>query len=110
MITIEDENDLWKLFSEAPDQPGTHIRTFNLELRTVLKTKIKLTDTTRFYHLYPCGYSVGTYSVEGSKGENEAQAIVSQANLRTVGLAMARRYRDDVAVQYLGPLPGIDAA
>ena len=110
MITIEDENDLWKLFSEAPDQPGTHIRTFNLELRTVLKTKIKLTDTTRFYHLYRCGYVVGQYSAESAKHENEAQAIVSQANLRTVGLAMARRFNDDIAVQYLGPLPGKEAA
>lgn len=108
-VTIEDENDLWKLFSDAPDQPGTHIRTFDLELRTVLKTKIKLTDTTRFYHLYRCGYSVGTYSAESAKDKNSAQAIVSQANLRTVGFAMARRYRDDVAVQYLG-MPGNDAA
>lgn len=110
MITIEDENDLWKLFSEAPDQPGNHVRTFDLELRTVLKTKIKLTDTTKFYHLFPCGLSGPHYSAESAKHKNSAQAIVTQANLRTVGFAMARRYRDDVAVQYLGPLPGNDAA
>lgn len=108
MITLEDENDLWKLFSDAPDQPGTHIRTFDLELRTVLRTKIKLTDTTRFYHLYLCGYDVAQYSAEDAKDKNSAQAIVTQANLRTVGLAMARRYRDDVAVQYLGPLPDLN--
>jgi hypothetical protein len=75
----------------------------------VFKTKIKLTDTTRFYHLFRCGYSVANYSAESAKDKNGAQAIVSQANLRTVGLAMARRYNDDIAVQYLGPLPGNDA-
>lgn len=105
-VTIEDENDLWKLFSEAPDKPGNRVRTFSNELSIVLKSKIKLTDTRTFYHLFPCGLSLPNYSLGIG---NDGQAIVTQANLRTVGLAMVRKF-SDVAVQYLGPLPGNAAA
>lgn len=107
-VTIEDENDLWKLFSDAPDQPGNRVRTFDNELNIVLKSKIKLTDTTRFYHLFPGGLSVPDYALWTGTGSS-AQAIVTQANLRTVGRAMVRKFTD-VAVQYLGPLPGNEAA
>jgi len=105
-VTIANENDLWKLFSDTPDQPGNRVRTFDNELNMVLKSKIKLTDTTRFYHLFPGGLSVPNYALWTGTGSS-AQAIVTQANLRTVGRAMVRKFTN-VAVQYLG-MPGNDA-
>lgn len=54
---VLDEADLWKLFSDHPDNPSEAIR-FYFELKPLL-TKMRLEDETRYYHIYrhTAGYS-----------------------------------------------------
>ena len=100
MISISHEDDLWKLFSDAPDKPGHSIVAYNDHLRKYLDLKIdgkkiELSDTEKKYHLFAA--SETSWRPEGTR----TQAIVTQANLRRVGSAMQRKCRW-VYVQYLG--------
>lgn len=98
---IDDKAELWMLFSDSADQPGHsvldfHIVKFFFAVRD--KTGAKSEDESGFFHLYQddeiCGPPVGV----------KRQVVVTQANLRRVGMAMQRQYRH-VRVQYLGMRP-----
>jgi len=87
-ITIRSEDDLWQLFSESPDAAGSVCLRYD-DLRAALDPKafngkpLKLTDTTRYYHLFD--------STQVTDPSNTLlRATVTQANLRRVAAAMAR--------------------
>lgn len=100
MISVSHEDDLWKLFSDAPDKPGNSIVAYNDHLRKYLDLKIdgkkiELSDTEKKYQLFAGSFS--NWRPEGAR----TQVIVTQANLRRVGSAMQRKC-GWVYVQYLG--------
>lgn len=103
MKTVSTEDDLWTLFSDSPDQPGHSVLCFRTQLRLFLDPKIggkslALTDTTKRYHLYVAS------EFSSSHAGARTQAIVTQANLRRVGMAM-QHIGKWVYVQYLGSKP-----
>lgn len=88
------EGDLWKLFSQHPDQPSEAILFF-CQIKPLLK-KMRLTDETRFYHIYE--HATVPAAPEGAR----LRATVTQRNLRSVAAAIAGRGTGDAAIQYLG--------
>lgn len=91
---ILEEADLWKLFSEHPDQQSETIL-FYSQIKPLL-TKMRLEDETRFYHVYEHS------TVPEAPDRARSRAIVTQRNLRRVANAIAGRGNSDAAIQYLG--------
>lgn len=87
------EEDLWKLFSEHPNQPSNTILFFS-QLKPLLKP-VKFKDETRLYHLFEHS------TVSAPPSDARWRATVTQNNLRRVATAMSKTCHD-VAVQYLG--------
>ena len=91
---VLDENDLWKLFSDGPDQPSETIQLFS-EIKPLLK-KMRFKDETRRYHVYRIGVENDTPL--GTR----YRATVTQRNLRAVATVIAGRGNTTAAIQYLG--------
>lgn len=91
---VLDENDLWKLFSDRPDQPSETIQLFS-EIKPLLR-KMRFKDENRRYHVYRIGVENDTPL--GTR----FRATVTQRNLRAVATAIAGRGGSDAAIQYLG--------
>ena len=90
------EQDLWKLFSDHPDQSSDTILFF-CDLKLLLKP-MKFEDETRLYHLFEHS------TVPAPPSDARWRATVTQKNLRRVANAMSKACQD-VAVQYLGANP-----
>lgn len=92
---VLDENDLWKLFSDRPDQPSETIQLFS-EIKPLLR-KMRFKDEHRRYHVYRIGVENDTPL--GTR----YRATVTQRNLRAVATVIAGRGDNtDAAIQYLG--------
>ncbi len=92
------EQDLWKLFSEHPDQPSDTILFFS-QLKPLLKP-MKFEDEGRYYHLFEHD------TVPAPASSVRWRATVTQKNLRCVANAMSKAC-SDVAIQYLGVQPSV---
>lgn len=88
------EDDLWKLFSDAPDKANDTIL-FYSEIKPLL-AKMKLEDETRMYHVYE--HSTVPEPPDGAC----LRATVTQRNLKRVAKVIAGRGNFDAAIQYLG--------
>ena len=95
---VLEEANLWKLFSEHPDQPSETIQFFSA-IKSLLK-KMRFTDETRYYHVYH-----HSANFADSPEDARFRATVTQSNLVRVAAAIAGRGNSDAAIQYLGPLP-----
>jgi len=95
---VLEEANLWKLFSEHPDQPSETIL-FCFQLKSLI-AKMRLKDETRYYHVYQ--HSAGFPDrPEGAR----FRATVTQRNLRSVAAAISGRGGSCAAIQYLGTRP-----
>ena len=96
VVTIGDvdEDDFWKMFSDAPDQPSEKI-IFVCQIQPLLK-KAKFKDERRMYRVFEDNpVSVTTLS------DARLRATVTQKNLPRVARVMERVCRG-AAIQYLG--------
>lgn len=87
------EEDLWKLFSEHPEQPSDTVIFFS-QLKPLLKP-MKFENETRRYQLFEHS------TVRAPASSARWRATVTQRNLRRVANAMSKSCRE-VAIQYLG--------
>ncbi|MCE8526865.1 hypothetical protein KBY23_16425 [Ruegeria pomeroyi] len=92
------EDDLWKLFSDSPDTAAETIL-FYSQIKPLLR-KMRLTDETRYYHVYhhPGGFPQPPVGAR-------VRVTVTQCNLRRVASAIAGRGNSDAAIQYVGRKP-----
>lgn len=97
---ILDEADLWKLFSDHPDQPSETVQFYH-ELKPLL-ARMRLEDETRYYHVYR--HSAG---FPDPPADARFRATVTQRNLSRVASAISGRGKSDAAIQYLGPRTAI---
>ena len=95
---VLEEANLWKLFSEHPDQASQTIL-FCFQLKPLL-AKMRLEDETRYYHVYQ--HSAG---YPDSPEDTRFRATVTQKNLARVAAAISGRGGSCAAIQYLGPRP-----
>jgi hypothetical protein len=94
---VLEEANLWKLFTDCPDQPSETILFFS-QIKPLL-SKMRLEDDTRFYQVYQHGTVA-----EGPAG-SQTRAVATQRNLRRVANVIAGRGNSDAAIQYLGARP-----
>ena len=87
------EQDLWKVFSDRPDEPSETVIFFS-QLKPFL-TPVKFEDETRMYHLFEHS------TVPAPSTNARWRATVTQKNLRRVANAMSKACQE-VAIQYLG--------
>jgi hypothetical protein len=92
-----DESNLWKLFSDNPNNAAETIL-FYSDLKPLLR-KLRLTDETRFYCVYQ--HSNVPERPEGAR----LRATVTQRNLLKVAAAISTSEKNDAAIQYLGTSP-----
>jgi len=91
------ENDLWKLFSDNPDNAAERVL-FYSQLKPLLR-KMRLTDDTRYYSVY-------AHSPVPERPENaRLRVTVTQRNLFKVAATMITGAASDAAIQYLGTSP-----
>ena len=95
---ILEEADLWKLFSDHPEESSETVQ-FYSNLKPLL-AKMRLYDETRFFRVYRVHASFA-----GPSHNSGLRATVAQRNLRRVAAAIAGRGNWDAAIQYLGTLP-----
>jgi len=95
VVTIGDvdEDDFWKIFSDAPDQPSEKI-IFVCQIQTLLK-KAKFKDERTMYHVFEHS------PVPVTPSDARLRATVTQKNLPRVARVMERVCRG-AAIQYLG--------
>ena len=81
---VLDENDLWKLFSDHPEQPSETILLYS-QLKLLLR-KMRFKDVPRHYHVYSHSGGFPDPPV-GAR----FRATVTQRNLRSVAAAISGR-------------------
>lgn len=92
---VPHEDDLWKLFSDHADNQSDTIVYFE-EIKPLL-LQMRLTDETKFYHVYDHG------TVPMPPDGAARRATVTQKNLRNVARAIdGRGSATAAAIQYLG--------
>lgn len=94
---ILEEADLWKLFSDHPDQPSETVQFYH-SLKPLL-AKMRLKDETRFYHVYR-----QSADFPDQPADARFRATVTQRNLRRVAAGISGNGKSDAAIQYLGVL------